>query len=139
MASSTTFVIVGGGLAGAKAVEALRDSDFDGQIILFAEEQHLPYERPPLSKEYLAGKKSLTDFTVQNSDWYRDHDVDLRLDHAGVDAGPRRTHRRASRRHHRALRQAAAGDRIGFASARRYLDPTPPESTTCAPTTTPKR
>src|SRR5262249_10702509 len=41
--------------------------------------EHLPYERPPLSKEYLAGKKSLTDFTVQNSDWYRDHDVDLRL------------------------------------------------------------
>jgi 3-phenylpropionate/trans-cinnamate dioxygenase ferredoxin reductase component len=79
MASSTIFVIIGGGLAGAKAVEALRDSGFDGQIIFFAEEQHLPYERPPLSKEYLAGKKSLTDFTVQNSDWYRDHNVDLRL------------------------------------------------------------
>jgi 3-phenylpropionate/trans-cinnamate dioxygenase ferredoxin reductase component len=79
MASSTTFVIVGGGLAGAKAVEALRDSGFDGQIILFAEEEHLPYERPPLSKEYLAGKKTLSDFTVQNSDWYRNHHVDLRL------------------------------------------------------------
>jgi 3-phenylpropionate/trans-cinnamate dioxygenase ferredoxin reductase component len=79
MASSTTFVIVGGGLAGAKAVEGLRDNDFDGQIILFAEEEQLPYERPPLSKEYLAGKKTLSDFTVQNSDWYRDHNVDLRL------------------------------------------------------------
>src|ERR1700739_2337155 len=79
MAGSTTFVIVGGGLAGAKAAEALRDKDFDGHIILFAEEEHLPYERPPLSKEYLAGKKSLSDFTVQNSDWYRDHNVDLRL------------------------------------------------------------
>jgi len=79
MASSQTFVIVGGGLAGAKAAEALRNNDFDGQIILFGEEQHLPYERPPLSKEYLAGKKSLSDFTVQNSDWYRDHNVDLRL------------------------------------------------------------
>ncbi|MDT5348471.1 MAG: 3-phenylpropionate/trans-cinnamate dioxygenase ferredoxin reductase component [Mycobacterium sp.] len=79
MASSTTFVIVGGGLAGAKAAEALRDNDFDGRIILFCEEDRLPYERPPLSKEYLAGKKSLSDFTVQNSDWYRDHNVDLRL------------------------------------------------------------
>ncbi|MEB3981370.1 FAD-dependent oxidoreductase [Mycobacterium sp. 663a-19] len=79
MASSTVFVIVGGGLAGAKAAEALRDNGFDGQIVLFAEEEHLPYERPPLSKEFLAGKKSLTDFTVQNSDWYREHDVDLRL------------------------------------------------------------
>jgi 3-phenylpropionate/trans-cinnamate dioxygenase ferredoxin reductase subunit len=80
MASSTTFVIIGGGLAGAKAVEALRDSGFDGDIILFCEENHLPYERPPLSKEFLAGKKSLADFTVQNSDWYRDNRVDLRLD-----------------------------------------------------------
>jgi 3-phenylpropionate/trans-cinnamate dioxygenase ferredoxin reductase subunit len=79
MAGSNTFVIVGGGLAGAKAVEALRDNDFDGDITLFAAEEQLPYERPPLSKEYLAGKKSLSDFTVQNSDWYRDHNVDLRL------------------------------------------------------------
>lgn len=79
MANSTSFVIIGGGLAAAKAVEALRDNDFDGHIIVFADEEHLPYERPPLSKEYLAGKKSLTDFTVQNSDWYRDHNVDLRL------------------------------------------------------------
>jgi 3-phenylpropionate/trans-cinnamate dioxygenase ferredoxin reductase component len=79
MVSSQTFVIVGGGLAGAKAAEALRDSDFEGQIILFAEEEHLPYERPPLSKEYLAGKKTLSEFTVQNSDWYHEHNVDLRL------------------------------------------------------------
>ena len=79
MASSTTFVIIGGGLAGAKAVEALRDTGFDGQLLLFAAEKHLPYERPPLSKEFLAGKKSLEDFTVQNSDWYRDNRVDLRL------------------------------------------------------------
>ena len=80
MAGSTTFVIIGGGLAGAKAVEALRAGYFDGQIILFCEEKQLPYERPPLSEEYLAGKKSLVDFTVQNADWYRDKRVDLRLD-----------------------------------------------------------
>jgi len=79
MPRSSTFVIVGGGLAGAKAAEALRDNDFDGRIILFAQEDHLPYERPPLSKEFLAGKKSLTDFTVHAADWYRDQDVDLRL------------------------------------------------------------
>jgi 3-phenylpropionate/trans-cinnamate dioxygenase ferredoxin reductase subunit len=79
MASSTPFVIVGGGLAGAKAVEALRDNDFDGDIILFADEMHPPYERPPLSKEYLAGKKSLAEFTVHDTDWYRDNHVDLQL------------------------------------------------------------
>jgi len=80
MASSTTFVIIGGGLAGAKAVEALRVNDFDGQIILFADETQLPYERPPLSKEYLAGKKSLADFTVHDSQWYDDHHIEVRLD-----------------------------------------------------------
>jgi 3-phenylpropionate/trans-cinnamate dioxygenase ferredoxin reductase subunit len=79
MTNSTTFVIVGGGLAGANATEALRDKGFDGQIVFFAEEEQLPYERPPLSKEFLAGKSSLGDFTVHDSGWYRDHDIDLRL------------------------------------------------------------
>ena len=76
---SETFVIIGGGLAGAKAAEALRDNDFDGEVVVFAAEQHLPYERPPLSKEYLAGKKALDEFTANPAAWYRDHDVDLRL------------------------------------------------------------
>ena len=79
MTKSSTFIIVGGGLAGAKAAEALRDNDFDGHVVLFAAEEHLPYERPPLSKEYLAGKKTLDEFTVDASAWYRDHHVELRL------------------------------------------------------------
>jgi 3-phenylpropionate/trans-cinnamate dioxygenase ferredoxin reductase subunit len=76
---SSTFVIVGGGLAGAKAAEALRDKGFDGEVVLFAAESHLPYERPPLSKEYLAGKKKLEEFTPHPADWYREKQVDLRL------------------------------------------------------------
>jgi 3-phenylpropionate/trans-cinnamate dioxygenase ferredoxin reductase subunit len=79
MANSTTFVIVGGGLGGAKAAEALREKGFDGKVVLLADEEHLPYERPPLSKEFLAGKKSLGDFTVHDADWYRDNDIDLRV------------------------------------------------------------
>jgi 3-phenylpropionate/trans-cinnamate dioxygenase ferredoxin reductase subunit len=78
MADSKTFVIVGGGLAGAKAAEALRERGFDGKVVLLADEEHLPYERPPLSKEFLAGKKSLGDFTVHDSQWYRDNKIDLR-------------------------------------------------------------
>jgi 3-phenylpropionate/trans-cinnamate dioxygenase ferredoxin reductase component len=79
MANSSTFVIIGGGLGGAKAAEALREKGFDGHIVLCAEEGQLPYERPPLSKEFLAGKKSLSDFTVHDSAWYRENEIDLRL------------------------------------------------------------
>jgi 3-phenylpropionate/trans-cinnamate dioxygenase ferredoxin reductase subunit len=79
MADSKTFVIVGGGLGGAKAAEALREKGFDGKVALLADEEYLPYERPPLSKEFLAGKKSLNDFTVHDSDWYRDNKIDLRV------------------------------------------------------------
>ncbi|QBJ95072.1 NAD(P)/FAD-dependent oxidoreductase [Rhodococcus sp. ABRD24] len=77
--SNRTFVIVGGSLAGTRLAESLRDKDFDGSIILLSEEDHLPYERPPLSKEHIAGKKNLPDFTVHNGDWFRDHHIDLRL------------------------------------------------------------
>ncbi len=80
MAESSLFVIVGGGLAGAKAAEALREEGFGGDVVLMAEEAHLPYERPPLSKEFLAGKKTLPEFTVDDAAWYREHNVDLRLE-----------------------------------------------------------
>ncbi|WP_328410394.1 NAD(P)/FAD-dependent oxidoreductase [Nocardia sp. NBC_00403] len=79
MTSDRRFVIVGGGLAAAKLAEALRDNDFDGAVTVIAAEEHLPYERPPLSKEHLAGKKALADFTVDPAQWYRDHHIDLRL------------------------------------------------------------
>ncbi|WP_036499353.1 NAD(P)/FAD-dependent oxidoreductase [Nocardia aobensis] len=79
MPTDSRFVIVGGGLAAAKLAESLRDNEFDGAITLIAEEAQLPYERPPLSKEHLLGKKSLADFTVHPEQWYRDHDVELLL------------------------------------------------------------
>ncbi|MBV7704569.1 NAD(P)/FAD-dependent oxidoreductase [Nocardia nova] len=79
MPTDSRFVIVGGGLAAAKLAESLRDNDFDGAITLIGEEAQLPYERPPLSKEHLLGKKSLADFTVHTGQWYRDHEVELLL------------------------------------------------------------
>ncbi|MGE2727212.1 NAD(P)/FAD-dependent oxidoreductase [Mycolicibacterium pulveris] len=89
MTTSSTIVIVGGGLAAAKAAEALRDKDFDGHIVLFTAEEQLPYERPPLSKDYLAGKKTLSDFTVASAAWYRDHHVEVQLgtEVTGIDPG----------------------------------------------------
>ncbi|MEV4233680.1 MULTISPECIES: FAD-dependent oxidoreductase [unclassified Nocardia] len=79
MTSDQHFVIVGGGLAAAKLAEALRANDFPGTVTLISAENYLPYERPPLSKEHLAGKKSLEEFTVDPGQWYRDHHIDVRL------------------------------------------------------------
>lgn len=80
MADSKTFVIIGGGLGGAKAAEAMREKGFDGKVVLLANEHHLPYERPPLSKDFLAGEKALSDFTVHDAKWYRENKIDLRTD-----------------------------------------------------------
>ncbi|MCC3326407.1 NAD(P)/FAD-dependent oxidoreductase [Nocardia abscessus] len=79
MSSDQHFVIVGGGLGAAKIAEALRAKDFDGIVTLIGAEEHLPYERPPLSKEHLAGKKSFPEFIVDPAQWYRDHHIDVRL------------------------------------------------------------
>jgi 3-phenylpropionate/trans-cinnamate dioxygenase ferredoxin reductase component len=74
----TTFVIVGGGLAGAKAAETLRAEGFTGEIVLFADEFEVPYERPPLSKDYLLGKKPRESAYVHPAEWYAENSVDLR-------------------------------------------------------------
>ena len=73
------YVIVGGGLAGAKAAETLRAEGFDGPVVLLGEEDEVPYERPPLSKGYLLGKEERDSARVHPPDWYGEHDVELRL------------------------------------------------------------
>ena len=88
MTAPQSIVVIGGGLAGAKAVEALRDQGYDGTLTLVGDEQHLPYERPPLSKDYLAGKAERESMDVHDEDWYRDQRVELLLGTAatGIDA-----------------------------------------------------
>ena len=73
-----TVVIVGAGLAGAKVAETLRERGFDGEIALLGSEEHLPYERPPLSKAVLLGDKEPDSATVHDEAWWREHDVDVR-------------------------------------------------------------
>lgn len=75
----STFVIVGGGLAGAKAAEALREQGYDGDLVLISDEQLPPYERPPLSKSYLMGQSPFDEAVVHDESWYAEHAVDLRL------------------------------------------------------------
>src|SRR4051812_31478480 len=80
-----TFVIVGAGFAGAKAAETLRQEGFDGRIALIGAEHERPYERPPLSKDYLRGDAERATIYVHPEGFYAEHDVELRLGRHAVD------------------------------------------------------
>jgi 3-phenylpropionate/trans-cinnamate dioxygenase ferredoxin reductase subunit len=73
-----THVIVGAGLAGAKAAEALREEGFDGRIVLIGDEAEQPYERPPLSKDYLRGESPREKARVHPDGFYVDNEIELR-------------------------------------------------------------
>jgi 3-phenylpropionate/trans-cinnamate dioxygenase ferredoxin reductase subunit len=84
----STFVIVGAGLAGAKGAQALREQGFDGEIVLIGEEELPPYDRPPLSKSYLAGESPWDDALVHPPEWYATNRVDLRLGRRAIAVQP---------------------------------------------------
>jgi NADPH-dependent 2,4-dienoyl-CoA reductase/sulfur reductase-like enzyme len=77
-----SVVVVGGGVAAGTAVTALRENGYGGRVVLVAAEDHLPYERPPLSKGYLLGDDPIETVYLHDHAWYADHDVELRLGEA---------------------------------------------------------
>jgi 3-phenylpropionate/trans-cinnamate dioxygenase ferredoxin reductase component len=79
MSGNSAYVIAGAGLAGAKATETLRAEGFDGPVVLIGDETERPYERPPLSKDYLLGKAERETIFVHPQAWYADNGVELRL------------------------------------------------------------
>ena len=79
MSTDNAMVIVGASLAGARAAETLRNEGFDGPVTLIGAEDETPYERPPLSKDYLMGKHGRDKLYVQPREWYGENNVDLRL------------------------------------------------------------
>jgi 3-phenylpropionate/trans-cinnamate dioxygenase ferredoxin reductase component len=78
MSNNDTHVIVGASLAGAKAAAALREEGFDGRVVLVGAEPHRPYERPPLSKDYLRGEAERETVFVHEAGFYDAHDIELR-------------------------------------------------------------
>src|SRR6266536_2975004 len=85
------IVIVGAALCGGTAAATLRREGFDGQLTVIGAEQHLPYERPPLSKSFLRGETSFDDALVESAAFWPDNEVELRLGTraVGVDASGR--------------------------------------------------
>lgn len=79
MTDNRAYVIVGAGLAGARAAEALRGAGYDGRVVLVGDEPDRPYERPPLSKEILLGATGREKAFVHDDGWYDEHGVELRL------------------------------------------------------------
>jgi 3-phenylpropionate/trans-cinnamate dioxygenase ferredoxin reductase subunit len=84
MPGDGTFVIVGASLAGAKAAETLRDEGFDGRLLLVGAEDARPYERPPLSKDYLRGEVGREKVYVHDEGFYGERDIELRLGRTAV-------------------------------------------------------
>jgi NADPH-dependent 2,4-dienoyl-CoA reductase/sulfur reductase-like enzyme len=74
-----TYVIVGSGLAGASAIEGIRERDQAGSILLIGRETALPYDRPPLTKQLWFGKKRLDEIFLHEEAFYQKSGVELRL------------------------------------------------------------
>jgi 3-phenylpropionate/trans-cinnamate dioxygenase ferredoxin reductase subunit len=74
-----SVVVVGAGLAGLRAVETLRAREFEGRLTLIGEEPHLPYERPALSKELLAGKRSPEQLVLRGEEYFAEQQIELVL------------------------------------------------------------
>jgi 3-phenylpropionate/trans-cinnamate dioxygenase ferredoxin reductase subunit len=75
----STIVVVGGGQAGAQAVDTLRREGFAGRLLLVCDEPALPYQRPPLSKTYLSGELTAERLPFRHQAFYEEHRVELRL------------------------------------------------------------
>lgn len=79
------IVVIGGGVAGVSATETLRDRGFDGTLTLVSDERHLPYNKPPLSKQFLRGEVGADEIHLRSPEWYADRQVDLVLGDAAVE------------------------------------------------------
>lgn len=80
MSKKETFIIVGASLAGAKAAEELRERGFDGRVLLIGAESERPYERPPLTKDYLRGESARESTFVHEEGFYREYEISLMTD-----------------------------------------------------------
>jgi 3-phenylpropionate/trans-cinnamate dioxygenase ferredoxin reductase component len=87
--SKQRFVIVGASLAGAKAAQELRDRGFDGEITMIGSEPERPYERPPLTKDYLRGESERDKAYVHPAGFYNENAIELLTEATvtGLDAG----------------------------------------------------
>jgi 3-phenylpropionate/trans-cinnamate dioxygenase ferredoxin reductase subunit len=75
----STILIIGGGQAGAQAIDTLRREGFGGRLVLIGDEPELPYQRPPLSKKYLSGEMAADRLVFRHRSFYDEHRIELKL------------------------------------------------------------
>jgi NADPH-dependent 2,4-dienoyl-CoA reductase/sulfur reductase-like enzyme len=88
MSETWDYIIVGGGLAGASAIEGIREKDADGRILMVTRENHSPYHRPPLSKGLWTGKTPPEELPVHPEDFYRERKVEMGLRREIIEIDP---------------------------------------------------
>jgi len=76
---SSTILIIGGGQAGAQAIDTLRREGFGGRLVLVSDEPYLPYQRPPLSKKFLSGELAADRLPFRHQSFYDEHRIELKL------------------------------------------------------------
>jgi 3-phenylpropionate/trans-cinnamate dioxygenase ferredoxin reductase subunit len=85
---TATILIVGGGQAGAQAVDTLRREGFTGRLVLISDEEMLPYQRPPLSKKFLSGEMAAERLPFRHRAFYDEHAVELKLGARAIGLSP---------------------------------------------------
>jgi 3-phenylpropionate/trans-cinnamate dioxygenase ferredoxin reductase subunit len=80
----STILIIGGGQAGAQAIDTLRREGFGGRLVLIGDEPELPYQRPPLSKKYLSGEMPADRLVFRHRSFYDEHRIELKLGRQAV-------------------------------------------------------
>ncbi|MCC8102840.1 MAG: FAD-dependent oxidoreductase [Clostridiales bacterium] len=100
------YVILGGGVAGVSAAEAIRKRDQTGNILILSAEDYLPIHRPMLTKNLDIADAPAEELYIHPQEWYEEHDIQLRLGEAVQSLDPQR----------RVVRTANAGDEIGYDS-----------------------
>src|SRR5438445_10181031 len=95
--SSSKYIILGGGMVAGYAAKELASRGLgSGELTIVSADDALPYERPPLSKGFLSGKETETGISINSSEWYREHGINVRLQSVIDDVDLKKRHLRAS-------------------------------------------
>ena len=87
-----TTIVIGAGQAGAEVASRLRDEGYEGRIILVGQENYMPYQRPPLSKKYMAGEIALERLFLRPEEFYQKENIELHIGKTALKINPNKSY-----------------------------------------------